>query len=118
MPTAAPAKLIAALDDDSFDKREAASRSLALLGDRAENPLRDALAADPTPEAKRRIEQLLADHGPIPTGEKLRYLRAIEVLEHIATPDARRLLEKLANGDDSDDITKDVKASLERLARR
>jgi WD40 repeat protein len=118
MPGTTPAQLIAALDDDCFDKREAASRSLALLGSRTEKPLRKSLAADPPPEVRRRIEQLLAALGEVPAGERLRYLRAIEVLKHIATPDARRLLEKLATGDENVDVTKEAKASLEQLARR
>src|SRR5205085_7558144 len=105
-------------DHDVFEKREEASKVLALLGPRAEPALRKALAADPSVEMKRRIEGLLSMLAPTPKGERLRHLRAIEILEHIGTADARRLLEKLSSGVDDDPLTQEAKASVERLARR
>jgi hypothetical protein len=44
-------------------------------------------------------------------------MRAVEVLEHIGTPDAREVLEKLTRGDPSARLTQEAKASLERLAK-
>ena len=46
----------------------------------------------------------------------LRAKRAIMVLEHIATPEARELLKTLADGEADALPTKEAKAALERLA--
>jgi hypothetical protein len=47
-----------------------------------------------------------------------RGLRAVEVLEHIGTPEARRVLATPAEGAVEARLTKDAKAALERLAKR
>ena len=73
----------------------------------------------PSAEARRRAEEILARLSKAePTGEALRALRAIEVLEHIGTPEASRVLETLAKGAPEARLTRDAKASLGRLARR
>jgi len=56
--------------------------------------------------------------GPLATGETLRRLRAIAVLEKIGTPEARRVLERLASGLDGARETRDAKATLRRLDRK
>ncbi len=45
-------------------------------------------------------------------------LRALEVLEHIGTAEARSLLEDLAKGVPEARLTREAKASLTRLAKR
>jgi hypothetical protein len=52
--------------------------------------------------------------GPTVTGEPLRTLRAIEVLEKIGTAEARQFLERLANGAPGDLITLEARAALGR----
>jgi WD40 repeat protein len=110
---------IADLDDDRFAVRDKAFRELAALGDRAEPALRRLLAGRPSPEARHRVEQLLAKTGgPIVAPDVLRELRAVEVLERIATPEARRLLAEIAAGAADARLTEEAKASVERLNRR
>jgi WD40 repeat protein len=112
-------RLIADLDADEFAAREAASRELEALGQRAESALRRALARPESFEAKRRAERLL---GPLEAGrqaaEHLRELLALEVLETAATPEARELLRALAKGAPDAALTLEAAAALGRLGRR
>ena len=106
------------LDSETFAKRDAAMKELAKLAELAEPALRAALDKDPSPEARRRLEQLLAKpYGPATKGEPLRISRAIEALERIGTTGARELLTKLAAGAAGAWQTRDAIAALERLAR-
>jgi hypothetical protein len=50
-------------------------------------------------------------------GQTLRSLRAIEVLEHLATPEARQVLQKLAEGAPNVRLTREAKAALARLEK-
>ena len=52
------------------------------------------------------------------SGERLRIVRAIEVLEHTASPDARQLLTTLAAGAPAALQTREAKAALQRLGTR
>jgi RNA polymerase sigma factor (sigma-70 family) len=113
------ARLIADLDNDEFAVRERATQELERLGEQAEAPLRQALNKSPSPEPRRRLERLLGQlRGQPPAPELLRSLRAIEVLEHVGTPQARDLLETLARGTAEARLTREAKASLERLSKR
>jgi hypothetical protein len=113
------AKLIAELDSDEFKVREKANEELDKISDAAAPLLRKALEADPSPEARKRLAKLLASAaGKAPSGELLRSLRAVEVLEMMATPEARQLLQKLAGGAPEARLTCEAKAALERLVGR
>jgi hypothetical protein len=48
----------------------------------------------------------------------MRVTRTVEVLEWIGTPEARQLLDMLAQGAPEAQPTQEAKASLQRLARR
>jgi hypothetical protein len=112
-------RLIADLNHQQFARREAATQKLARLGRLVEPDLRQALAGKPEPEARRRIERLLAQREAGPVGgadEGLRLLRAVEVLEHIASPEARALLTMLARQAPAAEVAQDARAALERLA--
>jgi hypothetical protein len=113
-------RLIADLDSDDFAVRERATGELErLAAGVGPSVLRRVLAGKPPPEARRRIENLLAKWetaaGPPPN---LRALRAIEVLERVGTPGARRVLDRLAEGEAGARITEEARASRERLTRR
>jgi hypothetical protein len=113
------ARLIADLDSDRFAVRERAVQELGRRGESAETALRQALKRSPSLEARRRMERLLEQFRRSPLApDLLRSLRAAEVLERIATPEARRLLEELARGAREARLTREAKASLQRLAGR
>ncbi len=109
--------LIAALDEDSFDAREAAQRKLVSLGSRVWPALHKALGQRPTLEARRRLERLLEAEKRPPSSAELRSQRALRVLEWAGSAEARDLLRKLAAGDPDAPLTQDAKAALRRLER-
>ncbi len=111
-------RLVADLDSDTFAVREKATKELRKLGELAEPVLRKALATPPSPEMRRRLQELfdeVAQHQRHPSTDLLRQLRAIEVLERIGTPEARRLLETLAAGAAGARQTREASAALQRL---
>jgi hypothetical protein len=112
-------QLIAELDSDSFEAREKAFKQLEALGGATEPALRAALAGKPSPEARRRLTTLLTNlpHSAR-SPEVRRRLRAILVLEQIASTEARALLGELAAGVPYAAETREAKASLGRLNRR
>ncbi|HEY7425513.1 MAG TPA: sigma-70 family RNA polymerase sigma factor [Gemmataceae bacterium] len=107
-------KLLADLEDSSFERRETAGKQLKELGLQAEPALRAALNAKPSLEQRRRIESLLAALAETPqslSAEDLRQLRAVIVLERIDSPEARRLLEDVATGPESATLTRQARAA-------
>ncbi len=102
-----------------FTVRERANAELERLGEQAEAELRKVYAANPPLEVRRRVEQLLQKlQGPIVLPELLRAWRAVEVLEHLGTPAAREVLHALASGAPVARLTREARASLDRLDRR
>jgi RNA polymerase sigma factor (sigma-70 family) len=115
------AGLIADLDSNRFAVREKATKDLEHLGEAAVGACRMALQAQPSAEVRRRLEGILekeAKSASAPSPERLRALRAIEVLEHIGTPLAQDVLNSLAHGAPEARPTQEAKASLERLSKR
>jgi hypothetical protein len=80
--------------------------------------LRETLSGKPSAEVRKRVEELLAGVRQVRSPEVLRRLRAVQVLERIGAPEARRLLEALAGGAPAARETRAAKASLARLAGR
>jgi WD40 repeat protein len=112
-------QLIRGLDSDEFEVREKAYRELEEAGSGAAPALRQALGQDPSPEVRRRLETLLArPPGLAASPESLRRLRAMQVLERAASPEARRLLDELARGVAHAPETQEAKSALARLSRR
>ncbi|HZU37272.1 MAG TPA: hypothetical protein VFA18_15220, partial [Gemmataceae bacterium] len=111
-------KRIADLDSRRFATRTAAAKELAQLGDVARPALEAALKQGPSPEARRQIEALL-NARPRPLSDTdLRLLRATAILERIGSPEARRLLARLAGGAPGARLTREAKAALARLRQR
>jgi hypothetical protein len=106
------------LDHAQFGVRQAAARELARDIDQAEPVLRASLQDNPSAERRRQIEALLDAPPAVMAGEELRALRAVEVLERIGSPEARRLLDRLAGGAPAARLTRDAKAALDRLNRQ
>ena len=111
------AVLIADLDNDRFAVREKASQELARLGEATEPALKNTLKGSPSLETMQRVEALLTKLAE-PSGGHLQDLRAVEVLERLATPKARKVLRALAAGAADASKTKDAEASLRRLDKR
>jgi HEAT repeat protein len=112
------AQLIADLDSDDFDARQNAARELEGIGEPAGPALHKVLSGQHSPETRRRVEQLLERiEQPAAVPEYLRALRAVEVLEHIGTPEARQILDILGQGSPAARLTQEAKASLGRLGR-
>jgi WD40 repeat protein len=113
-------KAITGLDSARFADREAASKRLRELGRAAEGPLRQALKRAPSPEQTARIEALLAALEPAarPRGEDLRSIRAVAVLESIATDSSRRLLADWAEHGSPPRLADEAARALGRLTAR
>ncbi|HKB37981.1 MAG TPA: hypothetical protein VKD72_16155, partial [Gemmataceae bacterium] len=106
------------LDSPRFATREKAFERLLRLGETAEPVLRHALEKNPSLEVRRRIQLLLTRLAQRPlSGETLRTLRALDVLEHTGA-EGQRLLRELAGGVEEACLTREARVSLNRLARR
>jgi hypothetical protein len=81
--------------------------------------LEKALKSKPSLHVAKRLEALLGklEGSPLPPAT-IQQLRALEVLEAIATPEAQQLIQKLTSGAESDPLTVEARAALERLKRR
>jgi len=106
--------LIVDLDSDQFAARQRATEKLEKVAVQAESALRQRLTDKPSLEVRQRIERLLSSIEP----QHLRALRAVEVLEHIGSSEAKQVLRILAKGAEDAALTKEAKASLERLDMR
>jgi hypothetical protein len=115
------AGLLADLDSNEFAVRESAQKELEKFGEVAAPACRKTLRGDPSAEVRRRLDALLekeAREAREPSPDRLRALRAVEILERIGTPEAQQALRLLAAGAPGARLTREAKASLERLARR
>jgi hypothetical protein len=114
-------RLIANLDSEDFASRQKARGELKKLGEGCEPFLRQALAKRPSVEMRRSLQELLSqleETRKEPSGDVLRVLRAVEVLEQVGTPDARHVLERLTRGAPDERLTREAQAALGRLERK
>jgi WD40 repeat protein len=111
-------RLLADLDSEKFAVRAKAVGELEEMGDATEPALRKLLAGKPSFEVRRRAEELLGKLDPARSPEQLRGVRALEVLEGVGTTEAKKVLTELAKGAPEARLTREAKATLERLAKR
>jgi WD40 repeat protein len=108
-------RLVADLDSDRYAVREKARQELRQFGEQAVPALRQALEGRPSAEVARQAKELLTElTGPVTDPERLRQVRAVEVLERLGTPAARAVLEALAKGGPDARLTQEARASLAR----
>ena len=80
--------------------------------------MKKALKSTQSAEVRRRIEYLMEHmQSSGESGERLKQTRALEVLEAMGTPAARALLDELAKGAADAWVTREAKATLERLGK-
>jgi hypothetical protein len=108
---------IARLDDARYSVREEAAKELAGRGMAVEAELQTALKEPKSAEQRRRLEALLARLVPTvpPEGDELRGLRAVWLLERIGSGEAKKILERLAGGTSSSQVTAEAEAALQRF---
>ncbi|MGL4550916.1 MAG: WD40 repeat domain-containing protein [Gemmataceae bacterium] len=97
--------------------RVRAEELLAEAGPRLAGLLADRLRAADHPDATASLKALLRAARAWPGEGMLRPVRAVEVLERLATPEARELLEALAAGNPDARPTAEAKAALGRVRR-
>jgi hypothetical protein len=107
---------IADLDDPQFAVRERSTAALLQVADQADAVLRRTLDGTQSAEVRHRIRRILDAAGDVnPSPDRLREIRAVEVLERIATPAARERLAVLSRGAPGLGLTRDARSSLKRL---
>jgi hypothetical protein len=106
---------IALTRDDDKVLRTKATDALIGAGDVALPQLRLVMARG---ELRPGLDKVLDGIENPPGRRTLLILRGVEVLERIASAEARRFLTELAGGDPDATLTKEAKGALARLARR
>lgn len=111
-------QLLADLGSSNFKTRTQATAELSALGELALPTLQKAFASPVSLEAKRRMEPLIHKlmSGTLTAG-RLRVVRAVEVLDKIATPEARQIVAALAKGAPGALLTREAQAVVERIDR-
>ena len=106
-------QLITELGDAQFAVREAASKSLSEMGEQARLALEKAVKSSSLLEGVERAKKIMSKVETI-TPEQLRQMRAVEILELIASDDAKKLLNRWAAGVKGAVLTEEARAALGR----
>lgn len=107
------------LDSRVYAQRQRAEKELAGLGEAIVPALERFLAGKLSAEARTRAEGLYRRvRAGTASGERLRELRAVEVLEAVGTAPAQELLRQLAGGAPGARLTREASAAVQRLALR
>jgi WD40 repeat protein len=110
---------IADLESETFAVRQEAYANLLKVGVQGVPALRKVLASSPPLETRKRVEELVErlTDGTL-SAEQLRVVRAVEVLERMGTPEARRVLRTLAEGAPGELSTREAQSALARMGVR
>jgi WD40 repeat protein len=109
---------IADLGSPVLATRREASERLRRAGPIASQKLQQALAANPSPAVRARLEMLLALPADALSDEQIRGVRAVQVLERIGNDEARAVLDRLADGLSGAPVTQAAEAALAKLSQR
>lgn len=109
---------IADLGNEEFAVREAAMTALEKIGKSAIPDLRRALANNPSPETKGRLQTLLRAHTEPTLDPRVRASRAVAALEAMTAPSARSLLQHLADKGADEEIRQGAAAAFRRIQMR
>jgi WD40 repeat protein len=113
------AKLIADLDSIKFAVREKATIELEKMGRWIEDPLKKALEGTPNIEVRRRVELILEritkEGGLSMDQEYWRIGRALGVLEQDGSPEARKMMQRIAEGAAAAHLRDMAQVALRRL---
>jgi hypothetical protein len=113
------AQLLKDLLDEIPPECDTAFQELTDLEDVALDAVRETLEKSPSDFVRKRLERIIEyrENGVhlTPSGPRLRILRALAVLELIATDDAKSILQSLAKGNAKDPVVREAKAVLGRM---
>ena len=112
------ALLITQLEDENVSVREQASRELEQLGPEPLPQLQWALVKAAFLKVRHRIEPLVekAERAKL-TADQTRLHRVLQVLELMATIEARQVLEEVARGSAGPWLAPEAQASLKRCEK-
>lgn len=112
-------QLLAELHDADTAVQNRAEQELIERSDEvAPSTLRTALDTSSSTHARQRMQRILDQLKPgLIQLDTRKALWGIEILEQLATPEARQLLEKVAQGAPNAWLTLEAKASLDRLGK-
>jgi hypothetical protein len=109
-------RLIRDLDADDFAVRQKAAEELERLGEAVQPALEEERERPGASAELRRQTDSLLEALRTPAGNRVRELRSLEVLEHIGTAEAKRVLQNLAQGAAESRLTQEAKAALRRMS--
>jgi WD40 repeat protein len=111
-------RLLTDLDSESYEVRDKAEEWLRRMGAKAEPALRAALEAKPSAEVVKRVEGLLErlqEKPQLLPSLAVQQLRAVRVLEQVATPEAKAVLEQMAENSEDPALRAEADAAFRRF---
>ena len=111
-------RAVADLQDQDYEVRDRALAELRSYGSEAILPMRELQRTASDPKLQTRVRAFLTwaeAEGVGPPREVSREVLAVQALEKIGTPEARQVLENVAQGAPSAPLTEAARAALRRM---